>query len=86
MPLADDVERLLTASMVAHTQALAARRQPGQQLAAREALHTAYARRMEAHALDPDHTVAAWTDTRTKGRERHDELLNFYAAQLGVCV
>lgn len=82
MPLADDIERLLSASMVAHTQALAARRQPGQQQAARDFLHTAYDRRMEAQRLDPDHTVPAWTDTRTKGRERHDQLCAFYEQQL----
>lgn len=79
----DEVERLLAASMVAHQQALAARHQK-QFVQAQTYLTTARDRRLEAHALDPEHTAPAWSDTSTKGRERHEDLMDFYDMQLGT--
>lgn len=71
------VSELLTASRSAHEQAKVARlhRKPE----ARDLLVQARDQRLEAHALDPEHTATDWGQERTT----HEAYLLFYAEQLG---
>lgn len=79
------VAALLKQSLAAHDRAKQLRRQARKDQA-RESLTQARALREQAHALDPDHTDAAWADEADRtptGRNTHQELTAFYAQMLG---
>jgi len=78
-PLTDTITRLLAASRAAHARALTARQQKQADLATTE-LTAARDLRLEAHAADPEHTVALW------GAEvpTHASMMAFYSHKLGA--
>jgi hypothetical protein len=54
-------------------------------MTARQQLQRAYDLRKDAHALDPEHTAAAWTvdqQATPTGRDTHSDLMTFYRSHL----
>lgn len=76
-----EIARLLTASLKAHQDAKRARHDRKPALC-REHWQAALNARVDAHALDPEHTDPAWAEEQahTPGRyDTHSEMLQFYA-------
>ncbi len=85
-PPALTVAELLAASLVSHNDARALRKQqPRPRAAIWSALNKAYHLRMDAHALDPEHTDPAWLDEQAvtiPEWDTHAVMLAFYEQQL----